>query len=74
MAEITAKGMAYNHGYEHGYAQGKKDAEADLVRCKDCKHYESCEGGKDFCCWHATGIVPDDFCSYGERKDGDGNG
>jgi hypothetical protein len=42
-----------------------------VVRCKDCIHYEPCEGGKDFCCFHAIGIVPDDFCSYGERKDGD---
>ena len=45
---------------------------APVVRCKDCIHYEPCEGGKDFCCFHATGIVPDDFCSYGERKDGEG--
>ena len=58
-----------------GIIAGLPDADVfPVVRCKDCKHYESCEGGKDFCCWHATGIVPDDFCSYGERKDGDGNG
>ena len=43
-----------------------------VVRCRDCIHYEPCEGGKDFCCFHATGIVESDFCSYGERKDGDG--
>ena len=42
-----------------------------VVRCKDCKHYN--EG---FCVgYHAHhDIMPDDFCSYGERKDGDGNG
>ena len=42
-----------------------------VVRCRDCKHYN--EG---FCVgYHAHhDIMPDDFCSYGERKDGDGNG
>ena len=37
-----------------------------VVRCRDCKHYN--EG---FCVgYHARhDIMPDDFCSYGERKD-----
>ena len=46
----------------------------DPVLSKDCKHlmfsdfYGECKRGN-------LGIVkPDDFCSYGERKDGDGNG
>ena len=42
-----------------------------VVRCSECIHYETCEGGKDFCCFHAIGIVTDDFCSYGERKGGE---
>ena len=43
----------------------------EVVRCKDCKH---CNEG--FCVgYHAHhDIMPDDFCSYGERKDGDVNG
>ena len=41
-----------------------------VVRCAECIHYESCESGKDFCCFHAIGIRPDDFCSYGEQKGG----
>ncbi len=45
-----------------------------VVRCKDCKNR-----GKDDCPMHITGIPADeellseldnDFCSYGERKDG----
>ena len=49
-----------------------------VVRCKDCKHWH-----KDtvFCGYMPYGEAPkrvnwyaDDFCSYGERKDGDGNG
>ena len=52
----------------------------ELVRCKDCKHWEEAFGtdGKlgycamsvnqhgGFAIWY-----PDDFCSYGERKDND---
>lgn len=53
----------------NAYASGMLEP---VVRCKDCIHYEPCEVGKDFCCFHAIGIVPDDFCSYGEREDGEG--
>ena len=65
---------ATEEAYKKGYAKGKEDAEKKLVRCKDCKHrkkyvypfsdqtYTKCEK------W--PGIPrPDDFCSYGERKD-----
>ena len=48
-----------------------------VVRCKDCKHYEihkpkvleNCERNG-----YLIPMKPDDFCSHGERKDGDGNG
>ena len=44
----------------------------EVVRCKDCRNYD--DGGY---CWfwkYETGmspneVEPDDFCSYGERKD-----
>ena len=47
-----------------------------VVRCKDCKHYEihkpkvleNCERNG-----YLIPMKPDDFCSYGERKDGDDN-
>ena len=49
----------------------------EIVRCRDCKHYEihkpkvleNCERNG-----YIIPMKPDDFCSYGERKDGDGNG
>lgn len=50
----------------------------EVVRCRDCKHR-----GTDYCIFHIKGEPADeellrkldnDFCSYGERKDGDGNG
>ena len=59
--------------YEIGYANGKADAMADLVRCKDCKHYgyEPYDNGDKCCERWGEWIFPnkDDFCSYGERKD-----
>ncbi len=54
-----------------------------VVRCRDCKWFNAdimececddvatdCEGGASF----SINFGPDDFCSYGERKGGDGNG
>ena len=44
----------------------------EVVRCKDCKHHNgvTCEF------WSAdpyeqSPALPDDYCSYGERKDGE---
>ena len=45
-----------------------------VVRCRECKHCDP-ENGH---CDHPMGTAaplrrkPDDFCSYGERKEGDG--
>lgn len=52
-----------------------------VVRCKDCKHYRNYANG--LCYIHtepktnargysgeAVCVEPDDFCSYGERKEG----
>lgn len=52
-----------------------------IVRCKDCKHYRPqkksahWENRANYCNRIVTiKIQPYDFCSYGERKDGDENG
>lgn len=55
------------------------DAEV-VVRCKDCKHYDMgvclkiySDGNVHAAAWQRR--KPDDFCSYGERKDcGDAEG
>lgn len=46
-----------------------------VVRCKDCKHYDLgvclriySEGNAYVDAWQPR--KPEDFCSYGERKDG----
>lgn len=51
-----------------------------VVRCKDCKHYDMgvclkiySDGNVHAAAWQKR--KPDDFCSYGERKDcGDAEG
>lgn len=53
-----------------------------VVRCKDCKWFADNNDGDWFGCWLFQTIQiipedapkPDDFCSYGERKDGDTDG
>ena len=48
------------------------DRTIEIVRCKDCKHYEihkpkvleNCERNG-----YIIPMKPDDFCSYGERKE-----
>ena len=52
----------------------------EVARCRDCKHWDSetwfCDNHSTF--WHHgldwNMFSEDDFCSYGERKDCDGNG
>lgn len=48
---------------------------APVVRCKDCNHYDMgvclkiySDGGVHPEAWQSR--KPEDFCSYGERKDG----
>lgn len=50
---------------------------AEVVRCKDCKWFADNNGGEWYGCkmFHVVRITPedapkpDDFCSYGERRD-----
>lgn len=51
---------------------------APVVRCRDCKHYKPqkksahWENRANYCNRVVTiKVQPYDFCSYGERKDGD---
>ena len=43
----------------------------EVVRCRECKHRDGIPGQPNIVC---SQMHDDDFCSYGERKDGDGNG
>lgn len=62
--------QAYRNGYEAGY----KAAKAEIVRCKDCKHYspDNKKGLLHSPCDRifAMSICKEDsFCSFGERKE-----
>lgn len=39
-----------------------------VTRCKDCRSYNKPKTG--WCEVHLDRVQPDDFCSYGGRKDG----
>lgn len=55
-----------------------------VVRCKDCKLWSRCltkeekqvliDTNTDGVCevWMSDGLMPNDFCSYGQRKEGEG--
>ena len=84
---ITGSGMSYDEicGYNDGIdiAWNKIDQAPTIdavpvVRCRECKHR-----GTDDCIFHIKGEPADeelllkldnDFCSYGERKEGADNG
>ena len=67
----------------YGYVDAKQISEAptidavEIVRCRDCKHYRPqkksahWENRANYCNRVVTiKMQPDDFCSYGERKEG----
>ncbi len=41
----------------------------EVVRCKDCTEYGLEKQGR--CYWWMHDTKPDDFCSYGERREGE---
>jgi len=47
----------------------------EVVRCKDCIHAFVRYGENECYCGHPDGLNdrlrPDDFCSYGERREGE---
>lgn len=55
------------------YAVSKLCDSVPVVRCRECKHCDP----ENYHCDHPMGTAaplkrkPDDFCSYGERKDGE---
>ena len=71
--EELIRALQYDRNqYDKGYADGKRDAMAELVRCKDCVHrkervcYNPSAG-----MWVGVELKDSDFCSYGERREGE---
>ena len=83
-AEVCADCVCRDKCDRQAYCWAKAMQTVDavpVVRCKDCKHYRNYPNG--LCYLHtepktnargysgdAVCVEPDDFCSYGERKDG----
>lgn len=53
--------------YEKGYADGKAEAMAEVVRCKECQHYDH-DG--DYCGFWGGCRHPEHFCGEGVTDDG----
>lgn len=77
------KEKMFGHPFERTFLSGAIDSELTIdavpvVRCQECIHYEMgvClkiydDGAASSYAWQ--GRNPDDFCSYGERKEGADN-
>lgn len=67
---------AYYCGFEEAVEriEDVPTVDAVVVRCKGCKHGKPCKTsyGSDgiYCKLLSAVMLPSDFCSYGERKDG----
>lgn len=72
---IIGKGISYT-GELMGCIEDAQTVDAvHVVRCRECKHYEFgvclkiySDGNASKDAWQER--KPDDFCSYGERKEG----
>ena len=61
------------YGYAKSFIDDAPTVDAvEVVRCRECKHCDP----ENYHCDHPMGTVaplrrkPEDFCSYGERKEG----
>lgn len=47
----------------------------EVVRCRECKYHEDTSVTEyEHCCLLSKTVRYNDFCSYGDRKEGAGNG
>ena len=70
----------YSDGYEDGMGRIEDWLEYNyvdavpVVRCKDCKHWSNATQKEKYCSYY-RGMYDyckaDDFCSYGERREGE---
>ena len=76
----TEYGIGYNDGIDFAIDKLSvlSSAQSEIIRCKDCKWFQCNmrmdgylpKGVDEFECRHWCGSCdPDDYCSYGERKE-----
>lgn len=61
-------GMFWTGGIEKAIDEAPTIDAVEVVRCKDCKHFDGSYSYPICCRWEET-IKPDDYCSYGEKKE-----
>jgi len=79
--EELIRALQYDRQQYHiGYADGKRDAMDSIVQCENCRDCEMCYPEKHLdreatqawlCKRYKRFTKPDDFCSYGERREGE---
>ena len=78
-AEVCADCVCIDKCDRQAYCWAKEMQTVDavpVIRCRECKHCDP----ENYHCDHPMGTAaplkrkPDDFCSYGERKEGADNG
>ena len=68
--ELTAALMYDRAQYDNGYVDGRAARDAEIIRCRDCKHHEAEEIGMVYCPKIVGGWVSNTFyCGDAERKD-----
>ena len=68
-APLHDNGSDYAHGFADGYKNGLKDAEPEIVRCKDCKQFRRwIDTDICFCDITEAEMSDNDFCSRAERR------
>ena len=72
MSEIRVPNLAEPTTEEIKNAVRKRAEEVlNIIRCKDCKYWETKEGLHDWCKNKMLYMNAYDFCSRGVRKDGE---
>lgn len=70
-AEVCADCVCRDKCDRQAYCRAKAMQTVDavpVVRCRDCRSYNKPKTG--WCEVHLDSEHPDDYCSYGKRKDG----
>ena len=77
MEIVRDKGIAHPNAYHlTNYAtlilrEAPTVDAVEVVRCRECKYHEDTNvAGFEHCCLIGKTVRYNDFCSYGERKDG----
>ena len=73
LAKIPMEERTFRRAVEAAEDMPTIDA-VPVVRCGECERRDKCSDLTDtvYCLWYMEQMYKTDFCSYGERKDGEG--